>query len=336
MSQFCEPCAPLIEKENGNENEEESIPPSQRNITPHDVIDIKDDDDSIVIIGTRGSKVTRLTSLKDMRCLSVLTLRSCLISSTKGIESPNLITLTKLELYDNQIEDINGIQSLTNLIILDLSYNGIRDMSPVSNCILLEELYIAQNKLRKIEGLNNMQNLRILDLGANRIRLMEGLDNLTSLQSLWLGKNKIETIACIGNLPKLRQLDIQNNRITSIGEGQIQNLGSLEELYLACNAIEIMDNFPINSPLGTLDLSYNKIISIQGVELLTNLEELWMTKSLLESYDDLAPLTKLSGLKCLYLEHSPVAKDFEYRMRLTKLIPTLEQLDATAVTRWNK
>ena len=59
-----------------------------------------------------------------------------------------------------------------------------------------------------------------------------------------------------------------------------------------------------------------------------------MTKSLLETYDDLIPLTKLNNLKCLYLEHSPIAKDFEYRMRITKMIPTLEQLDATVVTRW--
>ena len=84
----------------------------------------------------------------------------------------NLSTLTKLELYDNQIEKISSISFLRNLIILDISFNSIRDMSPVSMCSpTLEELYIAQNKLRKIEGISHLTNLRILDLGANRIRV---------------------------------------------------------------------------------------------------------------------------------------------------------------------
>jgi protein phosphatase 1 regulatory subunit 7 len=35
-------------------------------------------------------------------------------------------TLTELDLYDNQIEQIRGLNSLVNLEILDLSYNRIR------------------------------------------------------------------------------------------------------------------------------------------------------------------------------------------------------------------
>jgi len=83
----------------------------------------------------------------------------------------NLFTLKKLELYDNHIQKISHLENLTNLTILDLSFNSIRDISPVSACPLLQELYAAQNKLRKIEGLTGLQHLRTLDLGANRIRV---------------------------------------------------------------------------------------------------------------------------------------------------------------------
>lgn len=80
--------------------------------------------------------------------------------------------LEKLELYDNHIETIQNIAHLSNLKILDLSFNAIREMVPlVSCCPLLEELYIAQNKLRTIEGLEGLVHLRTLDLGANRIRV---------------------------------------------------------------------------------------------------------------------------------------------------------------------
>ena len=98
----------------------------------------------------------------------VLILRSCLVSTIDG--ALPLVNLTKLELYDNQVEDIEGIGVLKQLTVLDISFNVIRTMSPVRDCPLLEELYIAQNKLRKIEGLETLTQLKVLDLGANRIR----------------------------------------------------------------------------------------------------------------------------------------------------------------------
>lgn len=80
--------------------------------------------------------------------------------------------LEKLELYDNHIEVIQNIHHLSNLKVLDLSFNAIREMISLASCCpLLEELYIAQNKLRTIEGLEGLVHLRTLDLGANRIRV---------------------------------------------------------------------------------------------------------------------------------------------------------------------
>ena len=41
-------------------------------------------------------------------------------------------------------------------------------------------------------------------------------------------------------------------------------------------------------------------------------------------------LSSLPALTVLYLEHNPIAADFEYRMRLAKSIPQLRQIDANA------
>ena len=73
-----------------------------------------------------------MTKIKD------LVLRSCLVGSMEGIE--NLTTLRKIELYDNQIESICGLDKLCNLVILDLSFNAIRTMIPdlALCCPLLE------------------------------------------------------------------------------------------------------------------------------------------------------------------------------------------------------
>lgn len=48
-------------------------------------------------------------------------------------------------------------------------------------------------------------------------------------------------------------------------------------------------------------------------------------------FDEVAELTALPALSTLYLEHNPISRDFEYRMRLRRMIPTLTQLDASAV-----
>ena len=309
-----------------------TLPPADRLVIPEHCVDIDKDKDEIVqVIGTRGAKVTRIAGLEGMVGLKTLILRSCLVSSMEGVET--LTNLTKLELYDNQIEIISSIERLNNLVILDLSFNSIRGISLVDACPALEELYIAQNKLRKIEGLSSLTQLRILDLGANRIRKIEGLDGCTNLQSLWLGKNKITEIEGVGHIASLKILDVQHNRLTSIGP-DVCNLHALEELYLAFNMIETVDGLPVNSVLSTVDLSTNKISTINGIEKHVSLRELWMTKSLLSTYEELQPLARLPLLECLYLEHSPIAQDYEYRKKLTVLIPTLIQLDANSTTRW--
>jgi len=347
------------EGEAGPEEEEEYVAPADRIVVPLDVLAPipEKGEECVYIVGTRGVKVTRIAGLEYLAdSLQELVLRSNLIAAMEGVHT--LIKLTKLELYDNQIEEISHLKSLTRITILDLSYNAIRSMAPVACCPLLEELYLAQNKLKVIEGVTGLVHLRCLDLGANRLRSMggAGLETLASLQSLWLGKNKIERIEDINALPCLRQFDCQNNRLTTLvwdadesedgaaGETEdssavtssrtgIADLTTLEELYLACNALHSLHGMPQRSPLSTIDLSTNQIDSLEGIHALQHVTELWMTASRLATFEDLEPLKALPELECLYLEHSPIAADFEYRMRVTAMLPSLQQLDATAVSR---
>lgn len=176
-----------------------------------------------------------------------------------------------------------------------------------------------------------MSRLRVLDLGANRIREMEELETLTSLESLWLGKNKLTAIQGVSGLAHLRQLDIQSNRLTHLSN--LHDLTSLAELYLAHNVIESIDGLPVDSPLSTVDLGNNKISSLEGIQAVRTLEELWMSSCSIDTFEALSPLTSLPGLTCLYLEHNPLSKDFEYRMRITQMLTSLQQLDATDVVR---
>lgn len=162
---------------------------------------------------------------------------------------------------------------------------------------------------------------------------MSGLENL---EELWLGKNKIEHISGLRKLTKLRKLDLQSNRLTRIEnlEGQID---SLEELYLSHNAIDVIGAtcetglaLPF-AQLSTIDMTRNRLTDTSPFAHLTSLTDLWISGNDIKSFDDVEHLQMLTNLDSLYLEYNPVEKDFEYRIKLAKMIPSLTQIDATKI-----
>jgi Leucine-rich repeat (LRR) protein len=112
---------------------------------PSDVVaDIDPDDPELCIVGTAGHKITILGSnfsatLTNAASLEHLILRSHMIKVMEGLEG--FTSLELLELYDNQVQELACLEAPgVTLITLDMSYNVIRDMTPVSLCPNLQEL----------------------------------------------------------------------------------------------------------------------------------------------------------------------------------------------------
>jgi len=330
---------------------------------PSDVMEISTDPEEtyLEIIGTAGQKVTNMGKDLDRLCspnITHLILRSHLITKMEGFSAFQKLEL--LELYDNAIEVLDGLDAGNNvradsgggeevccvgetLKTLDMSYNVIRDMDPVKFCPNLVELYLANNKLKTISGLKHLSSLRKIDLGANRIRVMDEseLSGLTNLEELWLGKNKIEKIDGLSSLTKLRCLDVQSNRLTTVDNLTAQTQ-TLEELYLAHNGI---DNEGAMQETGlaldfkeliTLDLSKNRLTTCQPFEHMTTLTALWISSNDIATFQDVDSLTALGTregacLEEIYLEHNPIYKDADYRIKLKDMIPSLNQIDADII-----
>ncbi len=89
------------------------------------------------------------------------------------IELPSSLgsTVEDLDLYDNLISHIKGLDSLVRLTCLDLSFNKIKHVKNVNHLKDLRDLYFVQNRIQKIEGLDGLVKLRNLELAANRIRV---------------------------------------------------------------------------------------------------------------------------------------------------------------------
>jgi protein phosphatase 1 regulatory subunit 7 len=298
--------------------------PCDRLVTIFEATEVSLDATEICYVGTSGLKVTILDGLdRHKGRLTKLALRSNLVADCKAVASHGA-TLKHLELYDNRLKSLRGVEHCPFLQVIDVSYNGARDLAQVAVCAQLRELYAACNKLREVyTGLAKLEHLVMLDLGGNRLRSMAHLP--PNVEKLFLGKNKIERIENVHALKRLQLLDVQSNRLTALEAGSLPE--QLRELYCANNAIE--DPPPdalANLCLETVDLSHNRLTSL-AVFAGLQLGDLWLSYNSVPSVDAVHCLQGVP-LTCLYLDHNPCAAEPRYANYLRDFFPRLEQLDA--------
>ena len=320
----------------GEEEDLSDIPPSQRLIVPADVVDVVSQPDMTELewCGTSGLKITLIAGLEHLTKLEVVSLRSNFVRRPSGLGHLR-DTLRVLELYENRLRTLEGVEVFHLLEVLDVSYNRLGALEAAFVAPLgptLQRLYVAENKLGEMnpDALRPLVNLRVLDLGGNNLREIRGLETLARLEELWLGKNKITRIQGLDGLKVLKRMSLQSNRIT-----KMENLGALtelEELYLSDQGIARIEGLEKLVRLTTLDLTNNKLTSTQGLPLLPELTDLWLAANAIASYADVDRLVDVCpALDTLYLERNPIALDFEYRKRLKATLPTLTVIDATPI-----
>ena len=89
------------------------------------------------------------------------------------------------------ISQIKGLDQLTDLIILDLSYNNISEINGLDSLHDLKKLDLEGNKITEIKGLDNLTKLKTLNLSQNNINELKGLQNLKNLENLRIRQNPV-------------------------------------------------------------------------------------------------------------------------------------------------
>eukprot|EP00762_Andalucia_godoyi_P002481 ANDGO_02811.mRNA.1 Dynein regulatory complex subunit 3 len=137
--------------------------------------------------GVKGKPVDRLPPPEE---IEKFTFSFCNLHEIKNLGTFKWVTM--LQLDNNHIHKIDGLQHMVNLRWLDLSFNNIA----------------------KIENLHTLVNLCDLTLYGNQISHLEGMEKLLQLECLSIGKNnleKIEEILYLRRYKKLRMLTIAGN-----------------------------------------------------------------------------------------------------------------------------
>ena len=112
--------------------------------------------------------------------------RDTIHKPTGDIFKSDVKNITLLSGVYKKINDISGIENLTNLQELNLNDNEISDISPLKDLNNLKYLYLNSNKISDINPLTNLTRLESLNLGTNRISDIKPLSNLTNLNRLFL------------------------------------------------------------------------------------------------------------------------------------------------------
>lgn len=294
-----------------------------------DLLDGEESDtDEIVCTQSRVQSIPAL-HLERFKQVARICLRQNLIQDIEGV-SCICNTLKELDLYDNLISHVRGLDDLVNLTVLDLSFNKIKHIKHISHLTNLTDLYFVANKISKIDGLSGLTKLRNLELGSNRIRVLENLDSLTSLEDLWVAKNKITSLTGLSSLPRLRLLSIQSNRIRDLSP--LRDVPQLEELYISHNALESLEGLEHNKKLRILEISNNKIASLKGLSHLQDLEELWASYNLIGDFAEVErELADKKSLTTVYFEGNPLQLKAPalYRNKVRLALPQVQQIDAS-------
>ncbi|XP_041984786.1 chaoptin-like isoform X1 [Aricia agestis] len=148
-----------------------------------------------------GTKVNITFESQNNSLLEELVMSNAGIKKLTNLNLINLFQLSQLVLSHNEISDLAGsIANMSNLHTLDLSFNKIKSLQPISfiGCSNLNVLNISHNSIANINygAFDGLSALNVLDVSYN---LLENLEDekfyqMHSLKKLIVDNNKISYV----------------------------------------------------------------------------------------------------------------------------------------------
>ncbi|MEO1030548.1 MAG: hypothetical protein AAFX55_04045 [Bacteroidota bacterium] len=176
-------------------------------------------------------QVNRYTAIPDLNFEIILELLDYDDISEDGQVPTALIEgVTNLNLSNDGINDLIGIQDFTALEVLNINLNNMSTID-LSNNIALTSLFAVSNNLASIDLTNNTL-LEDLRLGSNHLSTID-VSLLTSLRILQLGDNNLTEVD-VSNNPLLESYRVNGNDMTSV---DLSNNPLLQEVRVEANEL---------------------------------------------------------------------------------------------------
>jgi len=212
----------------------------------------------------------------------------------------DMLNLVHLDVREQAIDDLTGLEYATRLQTLTLLWNNISDLTPLAGLVSLQELKINNNQLRDLSPLSNLVNLKVLDLHENYINDISPVMGLKNLTALTISDNYIDCIPSLSKLTRLRELNARRSHIHDISG--LAGVTSLRKLALLYNAIA---DISVLSGLTNLQELYLRENGIKDLSPISNLKALTSLGLYGNTVSDISPLVVLKMLRTVNLEGNP-------------------------------
>lgn len=252
--------------------------------------------------------------------LTALQMNHASLTHIEGVRFP--ANLIKIDLFGNQIQNLNRVQFPPNLTHLNLSSNHITNLNGVQFPPNLTELYLGGNGINSLQGANFPSTLTTLELDHNNIESLQGIQFPSTLTSLNLGWNNIHNLDRIQFPPKLIELWLNDNRL--IHMSGVQFPPGLTKLDLS-NSEERGDE--------RMGYGYNQLKSFNEVKFPPSLIELNLQRNRLETLGRIIEPTP-NVLHLIELQFPKIVE--EYRKTLTRQSQQTEQATLKEVSDFNQ
>ena len=128
--------------------------------------------------------------------------KSLAVAKCSKVEPQDILSLN---LEGADIVNLMPLKLFTNLLILNLSFNSIKDLTPLEELQQLTNLNLAENMdLENLAPLASLIKLNILNLNDNNISDLNPLKDMIKLVYLSFLRNQVEDISPLKNLFALK------------------------------------------------------------------------------------------------------------------------------------
>jgi Leucine-rich repeat (LRR) protein len=199
------------------------------------------------------------------------------INSNDSVTTANISGITNLNVNNQNISDLTGLEAFTSLTGLNCGGNPQLTYLDVSQNYALVSILSRSSGLINI-NFGTISNIKSLDLLNNQLTSLD-LTSLVQLEGTYFRDNQLTSLDVSQNI-NLKNLKIEKNQISSIDISQNTQL-----TYLSCwkNQITALD-VSQNLLLETISAEGNQISSLD-VTMLDSLNSLYCGGNLLTSMD---------------------------------------------------
>lgn len=172
----------------------------------------------------------------------LLSLQHNLITRLDGLQTLGINNLVFLDIYDNQLEKLSGLETFDNLRVLLIGKNRLKRIDGLKSLTKLEVLDLHGNQITQVTGLNTLRELKVLNLAGNQIRVIgpNDLDGLVNLQEINLRRNRLKKLLGFGATPQLQKLFLSNNEIITVEDmNSVAKAIQLKEITIDSNPVAL-------------------------------------------------------------------------------------------------